>query len=102
MAKIILEVRGKQIAVPLKGTEEQVEAAIRRFVAYNVPTAASMTDAQIGRAALTLMVQRALEESRAKHMGELLAARRGEIAAQVAAENDLIDVIAENTANRGA
>ena len=91
--KLILEIGTGSVAVPIKLTNAQIRAAIRRFVVRSGQSVAGKTDAEVGEMALRLMLRYARERSVDQQRAELIEAQRAAAEQTVTAENDLFDEV---------
>lgn len=81
------------ITVPLKGTNQQLRASLRRFVISQGVNVAGKTADEIGEMALRLMAKYVIDSSSDLQRQELLEEQKSAIATRVASDNDLIDLL---------
>lgn len=91
MSKIILEVGQGSVEVPLKGTPQNIRAAVRRFAETVGLDVEGKTDAEVGRLALRWFARTVREASMANQRSQAYAELAASIEAQLIADNDIVD-----------
>lgn len=91
MNSISLTIGNTTITVPIKLSNQQAMAVIRRYAIVEGIDVENLSAPQVGRAALKKMMRGVRDASLDRQRMELTEARRAEDEALLAADNDLFD-----------
>lgn len=89
--ELTLTVGTGAVSQPIKGTPLKIRTAIRRFVIGSGYSVSGLTEEQIGRRALWLLLRYALEISQSVQSQELLEVQESQISITAGVDNDLLD-----------
>lgn len=81
------------VSIPLKGTQVQIRAGLKRYVVNQGYSIEGKTEVQIGKMALWLMFNAAKEQSKDRQLQERIEQERATIQAAIDAENNYLDPI---------
>ncbi len=89
--ELTLTLGANSVSLPIKGTQVQIRAGLRRYVLSQNVDIEGKTEAQIGKIAIWLMLNTARAASRIAQLNEAIEAERGNIVATVDSENNFLE-----------